>query len=95
MIKVAYTMEGGLEILVRETVHKGHLGRLVKGSPSRKRWWKVTGSYMTPQGLQEFTVEPVAKCYLAELKPFIENEMRADALLTGGLSDVKWTAVGR
>ncbi len=95
MIKVAYTMAGGLEILERETVHKGHLGRLVKGSPSRKRWWKVTGNYMTPSGLQEFTVEPKLKCFLHELRPFIEAEMKADALLTGGISDIKWTAVGR
>lgn len=94
MIKVQYDMKNGLQILEHETVHKVR-GRVVAGSPRRKRRWTVKGSYWTPSGVQEFTVAPKKKCHLTDLSPAIEAAVREDRELTGSVDDIKWTAIGR
>lgn len=62
---------------------------------SRKRWWSVEGSYVTPQGKQEFSVKSPSKCRLPDMQRSIADSLRADAEVTGGIDSIEWTATGR
>ena len=62
---------------------------------SRKRWWTITGSYVTPQGKQEFSVKSPKKCRLPDMQRSVARSLREDAALTGGIDAIEWTATGR
>lgn len=61
----------------------------------RRRKWHVVGTYVTPQGEQEFEVKTKNPCWMKELVPLIETAIREDVKLTGSVEDIKWTAIGR
>lgn len=82
-VRIRRTKEHGLQVLEAEP------------GVRRKRKWTVTGSYITPQGKQEFTASPKKKCYLADLRPAIEAAMCEDGIATGWVDDIEWTAIGR
>ena len=83
MFKVSYIETTG------PVVHgRGLAGR-------QRRQWVIKGSYDTPQGPQEFIIKPKKSCFLLELADLIEAEMNRDREITGGISNIKWTAVGR
>ncbi len=73
-------------------------GRLVwlKAEASvRRRRWKVTVTYQTPEGPQRLVVEPKSRCMLADITPVIDAAIREDAAKSGGVWAITWDAVGR
>jgi len=61
----------------------------------RKRWWTVTGTYLTPQGRQEFSTKSPKKCHLADISPSLVAAVRQDEADTGWVDEIEWTAIGR
>lgn len=73
----------------------GHLEYLQSEPKSRKRWWTIEGSYVTPQGKQEFFIESPKKCRLPDMHQSIVDALRIDEQVTGGIDQIEWTATGR
>lgn len=82
MLRATYSAAGGMK------VHQWD-------GQQRRRKWLVTGTYMTPQGVQEFQVKTKNPCWMRELAPMIEAAIREDVAITGAVADIKWTAIGR